>query len=185
MLCSSERMTMKLGCAASAASMAHTCCATSRSRRWTRCRTRRIGSSRTPTGRARIGCVRNLGRKVDVRPQVYGHGARDLSHRRRRARAARVAQGEGAEACGRSAECGTAGSRASLKSRGASRLTHRTVGAALLGRPAWDSVSRHPDRRYIERSHSTPGGHGGTPLPNDPRFKLNVTISDPHRVIHN
>ncbi len=40
--------------------------------------------------------VRDVGRKVDVRPQIYGDGARDLSHRRRRQGYPRVAQGEGA-----------------------------------------------------------------------------------------
>ena len=43
-----------------------------------------------------------------------------------------------------------------------SSAAERTVGAALRGRPAWNSISAnrlcHPER------NSTPGGHGGPPL---------------------
>jgi len=35
----------------------------------------------------------------------------------------------------------------------------RTVGAALRGRPAWNSVPG-----VLPRSSSAPGGHGGPPL---------------------
>src|SRR4051812_38073124 len=54
-----------------------------------------------------------MGPKVDVRPQIYGDGARDVSDRRRWAGAEGLAQGEGAEACGGRAE-GGAGNRGSL-----------------------------------------------------------------------
>src|SRR6185295_6287990 len=47
--------------------------------------------------------------------------------------------------------------------------TERTVGAALRGRPAWNSISWHysgPTERLSWNSISaiTPGGHGGPPL---------------------
>jgi len=43
--------------------------------------------------------------------------------------------------------------------------TERTVGAALRGRPAWDSIFwQHIDQAIHKEIDSTPGGHGGPPL---------------------
>ena len=46
--------------------------------------------------RPHLGRVRHVGREVDVRPQIYGHGARDLFDRRGRPRSQGVAKGQGA-----------------------------------------------------------------------------------------
>ena len=51
--------------------------------------------------------VRDLGRKVDVRAQVYGHGAFDLPDRCRRQGHSLMAQGESAGPRRRGAESGT------------------------------------------------------------------------------
>ena len=47
--------------------------------------------------------------------------------------------------------------------------TERTVGAALRGRPALNSVPS-----LLPRSSSTPGGHGGPPLQYVPQFVVKL-----------
>ena len=64
------------------------------------------GSARLRRGRADFRRVRDLGPEVDVRPQIYGDGARDLSDRRRRPRATRLAQGQSPEPRSGRAGCG-------------------------------------------------------------------------------
>jgi len=45
------------------------------------------------------------------------------------------------------------------------RISVRTVGAALRGRPAWNPILCNTiDQDFDKEIDSTPGGHGGPPL---------------------
>jgi len=49
----------------------------------------------------------------------------------------------------------------------------RTVGAALRGRPAWNSIFWNTiDQSFDKEIDSTPGGHGGPPLQYVPRCPM-------------